>query len=89
MLSMGETRVCALDACLLVGALAVDPVAEIGIDKFLQSPPAFAVRRGKTVIVDQRMEAIAAPIPDVPDEGTLFEQLAMLNEEAVPYPVVK
>ena len=89
MLGVGETCVSALDARLLVGALPVDPVAEIGVDQLLQRPPAFAVRRGKTVIVDQRMEAVAPPVPDVPDEGALVEQLAMLREEAVAQPVVE
>ena len=89
MLGMGEARVCAFDAGLLVGALAVDPVAEIGVDQLLQRPPAFAVRRGEAVVVDERVEAVAPPVPDVPDEGTLMEQLAMLLEEAVAQPVVE
>ena len=89
MLGGGEPCVGALDAGLLVGALAIDPVAEIGVDQLLQRAPAFAVRRGEAVVVDQRMEAVAPAVPDVPDEGALVEQLAMLLEEAVAQPVVE
>ena len=89
MLGVREPCVCAFDAGLLVGALAVDPVAEIGVDQLLQRAPAFAVRRREAVVVDQRMEAVAPPVPDVPDEGPLMEQLAMLREEAVAQPVVE
>ena len=89
MLGMGEARVRAFDARLLVGALTVDPVAEIGVDQLLQRPPAFAVRRGEAVVVDERMEAVAPPVPDVPDERALVEQFAMLREEPVAQPVVE
>ena len=89
MLGGGEARICAFDAGLLIGALAVDPVAEIGVDQLLQRPPAFAVRRGEAVVVDQRMEAVAPPVPDVPDERALMEQLAMLREETVAQPVIE
>ena len=85
----GEPRIRAFDAGLLIGALAIDPVAEIGVDQLLQRPPAFAVRRGEAVVVDQRMEAVAPPVPDVPDERTLMEQLAMLLEEPVAQPVIE
>ena len=89
MLGMGEARVRAFEAGSLVSALAVDPVAEIGVDQLLQRPPAFAVRCSEAVVVDQRMEAVASPVPDVPDEGSLVEQLTVLLEEAVAQPVVE
>ena len=68
---------------------AIDPVAEIGIDQLLKRAPPFAVRRGEAVIVDQRMKAVAPPVPDVPNEGTLMEQLTVLCEEPVAQPVVQ
>ena len=86
---MGEARVGAFDAGLLVGALAVDPVAEIGVDQLFQRAPAFAVRRGEAVVVDERMETVAPPVPDVPDERALVEQLAMLRKETIAQPVIK
>ena len=83
MLGMGEARIGALDAGLLVGALAVDPVAEIGIDQLFQHPPAIAIRGGEAVVVDQRVETVAPAIPDVPDEGSVVEQFTMLGEKSV------
>ena len=35
------------------------------------------------VIVDQHRETILQPVPNVPDEGTVVEQLAVLREELV------
>src|SRR3954453_7441882 len=89
LVGMAPGRVAAFDAGRLIGALTVDPVSEIGIDQLLKRPPAFAVRRGEAVIVDQSMEAVAPPVPDVPDERALLEELTMLGEEAVAQPVVE
>ena len=41
------------------------------------------------MVVDQRMEAVLAAIPDVPDEGAVVEQPAVLLEEAVAQPVLQ
>ena len=41
------------------------------------------------VIVDQGVEAILAAVPEVPEEGALMEQVAMLLEEVVAQPVFK
>ena len=38
------------------------------------------------VVVDQGREAVTQTIPDVPDEGTVLEQLAVLGEELLPQP---
>ena len=37
--------------------------------------------------IDERVEAVETTIPDVPDERSLMEQIAVLDEEAVPKPV--
>ena len=89
MFGMRQPRVRAFDAGLLVGALSVDPVAEIGVDQLLKRAPAFAVWGREAMVVDQRVEAVAPPIPDMPDEGALMEQLAMLGEEAVAQPIIE
>ncbi len=41
------------------------------------------------MIVHQGVEAIAAAVPDVPDEGPVVEQLAVLLEEPVTQPIVE
>src|SRR4051794_29640910 len=89
MLGMGEARVRAFDARLLLLALIVSPVSKIGVDQFFERPLAFAVGRGEAVIIHQRMEAVSPPVPDVPDERPLLKKLAMLGEEAVTEPVVE
>src|SRR3984885_6242748 len=89
MLGMGETRIGPSDAGLLFCALPVDPVAEIGVDQFFERPPALAVGCGEPVVIDQRMEAVSPPVPDVPDEGALMEQLTVLLEESVTQPIVR
>ena len=38
------------------------------------------------VVVDQRGEAVAQAVPDVPDEGAVLEELAVLGEELLPQP---
>lgn len=76
------TALAAFYAVLLTG----DPVAEVAVGEGFQQPPAIAF--GKLVVVDQSMETIAlAAIPDVPDEGAVVEQLAVLFEELVAQPV--
>src|SRR5487761_1165515 len=89
MLGMGEARVCAFDAGLPIGVQAIDPVPEIGVDQLFQRPPAFAVRSSEAVVVDQRVETITPPVPDMPYEWPLLEQLAMLREETITQPVVE
>ena len=52
--------------------------------------PALAVAFGQHVVVDQRMEAVTpTPVPDVPDERTVMEQLAVLLEELIAQPIVE
>ena len=42
------------------------------------------------MVVDQRVEAVAATtVPDVPDEGTMVKQLAVLIEEAIAKPIIE
>jgi len=41
------------------------------------------------VVVHQRREALAVPVPDVPDEGPVVEQLAVLLEEGVAQPLLQ
>ena len=89
MLGVGEARVCAFNARLLIGALPVYPVAEIRVNQLFERPPAFAVRCRKAVVINQSVEAVATAIPDMPDEGTLMKQLAMLSEEAIAQPIVE
>ena len=72
-LRRGDARVRTLNAGLLVGTLPVDPVAEVRVQQLLQRAPSLAIRRGQAVVVHQRMEAVAAAIPDVPDERPLTE----------------
>ena len=70
--------------------LAGDPVAEIAVGERLQEPPALAVAFRQLVVVDQRVEAVAlAAVPDVPDEGAVLEQLAVLLEEFIAQPIVE
>ena len=57
--------------------LAADPVAEVGVDQGFQQLGV------EFVVVDQGGEAVAQSIPDVPDEGSMLEQLAVLGEEFI------
>src|SRR5207249_691497 len=57
--------------------LAFNPVTEVRVGESLQLPTI------KLMVVDQRRESVAAAIPDVPDERTLMEQLAVLIEETI------
>ena len=63
------------------GLLAADPVAEVGVGELLQ------IGVGELVVVHQRAEAALVAVPDVPDEGTMVEQRAVLLEELVAQPV--
>ena len=89
MLCVGETAIGTFYTVRLVAALTVDPVAEIGVDQLLERPLALTVRGGETVVVDERMEAVSPTVPDMPDEGTLLENRAVLCEESVAQPVFK
>ena len=64
-------------------ALAGDPVAQVAVGEGLQAAAALAVLGGELVVVDQGVEAVLAAVPDVPDEGPVVEELAVLREEAV------
>src|SRR5439155_16714676 len=58
MLGGGETGVCTLSSGLLVSALPVDPVTEVGVDQLIEGPPPFAIRCSSAVIVDQRVKTV-------------------------------
>ena len=60
--------------------LTADPVAQVGVDQGFQQLGV------ELVVVDQGGEAVAQAIPDVPDEGTVLEQFAVLGEELLPQP---
>ena len=44
---------------------------------------------GELVIIHQRAETVLEPVPDVPDEGAMMEERAMLLEESVAQPVLQ
>src|SRR3954453_8639395 len=75
-----ESCVSALLAAARALLLACDPIADVGIGELLQQALV------ELVVVDQSREAVAAAIPDMPDEGAVVEQPAMLLEEAVAQP---
>ncbi len=50
-----------------LGLALADPVAEVGVDEFLQ------VLFVEQVVVDQGAEAVFAAIPDMPEEGPVVE----------------
>ena len=56
---------------------------------FKEFPHTDFVSRGEEVVVHQRVEAIAAAVPDMPYERPLMEQLAVLLEETVAKPVAE
>jgi len=89
MLGGGETGVCTLSSGLLVSALPVDPVTEVGVDQLIEGPPPFAIRCSSAVIVDQRVKTVSSAVPDVPDEGPLVKKRAVLGEEGVAQPLVE
>ena len=65
-----------------------NPVAEVGEgERFQQLVALLAV--GQAVVVDQGLEARLVPVPDVPDERAVLEQLAVLFEEPVAEPLVE
>ena len=65
------------------GALALDPVTQQRVGEPLE-PGAV-----EAVVVAEDAEAVLAAIPDVPDEGTVVEELGVLGEEVVAQPVVE
>ena len=86
---VGEPSVGAFGFLLYLRVLAVDPVAETGIDQLLQRVPTLAVGPSEAVVVHQRVEPVSAAVPDVPDKGPVMEQLQVLGEELVAEPVVE
>ena len=62
----------------LVRPLSLDPLVEVGEGERLEGATAFALRSGHPVVVDQRVEAVFAAVPDVPDEGPVVEELAVV-----------
>lgn len=65
------------------GLLAANPIAEVGEGELLQTGV------GELVIVHQRAETVLETVPDVPDEGAMMEERAMLLEESVAQPVLQ
>jgi len=72
-LSGREASVGAFDPGLLRLALGINPVAEIGVDEFLQRAFAGTIRGGELVVVDEGAEATLQTVPNVPDERALVE----------------
>src|SRR5262245_29304035 len=71
-------------ASLRTLALAGDPVAEHRVRV------TFEEHAVQLVVVDEGGETVPPPpVPDVPDEGALVEELAVLLEEAVAQPVLE
>ena len=68
--------------CLGIGFLVVDPVAEVGVGEFLERSVVEAV------IVHEHAEAVLAAVPEVPEEGAVVEELAVLVEEFIAQPVL-
>jgi hypothetical protein len=71
---------------LLVGhgfLLSLDPIAEVGVNQFLQQLVV------ELVVVDQGAETVLPAIPNLPDERAVMEQLAVLLEEPVAEPVLQ
>ena len=79
----GQPVGCPIHPVADVALLARNPVAEVGVDQRLQC---FVV---EFVVVDQGREAILEPIPDVPDEGAVVEELAVLEKELLAEPGVE
>src|SRR5262249_51897650 len=52
-------------------ALGRDPFPQVAVTQLLEQAAAGAVPIAKSVIVDERREAAAHPVPDVPDERRL------------------
>ena len=65
------------------GLLAANPITEVGVGELLQ------IGVGELVIVHQRAEPALVAVPDVPDEGTVVEDCAMLLEEFVTQPLLQ
>ena len=66
--------------------LPADPFTEVAVAEFFEQAAASAVALAEPMIVDERREAAAGAIPDVPDERRLVEQPAMAVEELVGEP---
>ena len=66
--------------------LARHPISEMAVRQRVERAATLAVGAGQAVVVDQRMESVAASVPDVPDEGTLMKTLTVLFEEAITQP---
>ena len=55
--------------------LLLNPVAQVAVGQLLQSAVV------KSVVVDQRVKAIGAAVPEVPDKGAVVEEFGVLLEE--------
>ncbi len=73
-------------AVALFSPLEPDPVVQVGVGERFEGASALPVGTRKPMIVDEGMESVQAPVPDVPDEGAVMEQLAVLGEELVAKP---
>src|SRR5271166_6044429 len=61
--------------------LAADPIAEVGVGEL------FEIGVGELVIVQQLAEAVLVAVPEVPEEGTMVEERAMLLKKLVSQPL--
>jgi hypothetical protein len=60
--------------------LGLDPAPEQGVGDPIKELPI------QSVVVHEHAEAALAPIPDVPDERAVVEQLRVGGEEGLPQP---
>ena len=67
----------AIDTTGDVLLLAVDPIAHIGVDKGLQ------ILAVELVVIDQHRKSIWQAVPNMPDEGAVMKELAVLGEELI------
>jgi hypothetical protein len=58
-------------------SLVVNPVTEVGVGQLFQGGVIELVR------VDQYMETIGTAVPEMPDEGTVVEELGVLPEKFI------
>ena len=86
--SSGKAIIGTIDTFGLIELLAINPVSQVGEGELIQGFATLAMGCCQLVIVHQSAETIGIAIPDLPDEGTAVEQLAVLAEEGTSQPSV-
>src|SRR5258708_1467562 len=89
MLRCNQPAISPFETRLLVGALSVNPVPEVGVDQGFKRALPFTTGTGEFVVIDECMEPVATAIPYVPYERTLVKQLTVLCKKAVMQPSFK